>query len=121
MRRDMAFSRDAFLDNNGGFSSVRYRFLKKQINLFHSIMIFYKGDGKSYQLRVSRIRPILLLHKSFYNHRSLARNRDSAKNFYPSFRGRKNQPNFPKILREIPFLIGTKRMKTSNLLLIKSS
>jgi hypothetical protein len=51
MRRDMAFSRDAFLDNNGGFSSVRYRFLKKQIKLFHSIMIV-QGDGKSYQLRV---------------------------------------------------------------------
>jgi hypothetical protein len=94
MRRDMAFSRDAFLDNNGGFSSVRYRFLKKQINLFHSIMIFYKGDGKSYQLRVKSDDQYYSYINPFTTTGVWQEIEIPLKNFYPSFRGGKKSAKF---------------------------
>ena len=40
------------LENNGGFSSLRYRGGRKQINEHTKIVIRLKGDGKNYQFRI---------------------------------------------------------------------
>ena len=46
------FSGKISLDNNGGFSSVRYGFNKLNIEKFKSIVLKIKGDGKNYQFRI---------------------------------------------------------------------
>jgi len=38
--------------NNGGFSSLRYRFEKLNVSNFKTIKIRVKGDGNKYQFRV---------------------------------------------------------------------
>ncbi len=40
------------LENNGGFSSLRYRFDKMKVVDFEKICIRLRGDGKRYQCRV---------------------------------------------------------------------
>ena len=40
------------LENNGGFSSVRYRFEKLMLEKFKTIVLKIKGDGKNYQFRI---------------------------------------------------------------------
>ena len=40
------------LENNGGFSSVRYQFDKINTNKESKIVIHLKGDGKQYQFRI---------------------------------------------------------------------
>ncbi len=46
------------LENNGGFSSVRYRFSRKDIARYTKLQIRLKGDGKRYQFRLKRVRVI---------------------------------------------------------------
>ena len=40
------------LDNNGGFSSIRYKFDRKSIKEFTKIVFRIKGDTKKYQFRI---------------------------------------------------------------------
>ena len=40
------------LENNGGFSSLRYRFGKTIIEHYKSVELHLKGDGKMYQFRI---------------------------------------------------------------------
>ena len=110
------------LDNNGGFSSVRYRFPKKQIKQFSSILIRVQGDGKQYQLRIKS-------DSGEYYSYILPFNTSGTwqdivfllEDFYPSFRGRKlNQPNFAKdSIEEITFLIGNKKKENFKLVIDK--
>lgn len=44
------------LENNGGFSSVRYQFSQKKVNSFTKIKVRLKGDGNRYQLRIKENR-----------------------------------------------------------------
>ena len=46
------FQGEISLENNGGFSSVRYRFNKTQVTNDSYITLKLKGDGKKYQFRV---------------------------------------------------------------------
>ena len=46
------FSGHVSLENNGGFSSVRYRFKTLKIKNFNKFKIRLKGDGKAYQFRL---------------------------------------------------------------------
>lgn len=46
------FHGDVSLENNGGFSSVRYRFSQRNVSGSTKMMIRLKGDGKRYQFRV---------------------------------------------------------------------
>jgi hypothetical protein len=110
------------LDNNGGFSSVRYRFPKKQIKLFHSIMIRVQGDGKSYQLRVKSDSNQYYSYINPFTTTGVWQEIEiPLKNFYPSFRGRRlNQPNFSQdSLEEITFLIGNKKNENFKLVIDK--
>jgi hypothetical protein len=99
------------LENNGGFSSVRYRFAAKDVSPYESIVVRLKGDGKRYQLRVKS--------DKFDQHSYICHFQTSGEwetisvpwsSMYPAFRGfRLNKANFPgEVMEEIGFLIGNK-------------
>ena len=46
------FSGEVSLENNGGFSSLRYQFEQKNVEPYTTATIRLKGDGKRYQFRV---------------------------------------------------------------------
>ena len=116
------FSGKISLDNNGGFSSVRYGFNKLNIEKFKSIVLKIKGDGKNYQFRIK--------HKSFDYASYIASFSSSGEwqeieiplnSMYPSFRGRKlDEPNFfHKSIEEVTFLIANKKNEDFILLIDK--
>lgn len=99
------------LENNGGFSSIRYRNSFKLSPDYKTVAIRLKGDGKKYQFRIK--------HRTnqwesyIYNFQTTG---DweiieiPLKEMYPSFRGRKlnkNNFNFDRI-EEMGFLISNK-------------
>lgn len=108
------------LENNGGFSSVSYRFEKLKVNKDSSIIIQLKGDGKNYQLRIkdnsntsySYILP-------FATSGEWQEIKIPLQDMYPSFRGRKlDLPNFAQdYIEEIVFLIGNKKPEKFKLLI----
>ncbi len=46
------FSGTIALDNNGGFSSVRNRNLNQTTATYSTLVLYLKGDGKRYQIRI---------------------------------------------------------------------
>jgi len=99
------------LENNGGFSSVRYRFDSKQVGEFTKIKLRVNGDGKSYQFR--------LKSSAGDSHAYVAIFKTNAAwstveipfaTMHPSFRGQKLElPNYPgQSMEEIAFLIASK-------------
>ena len=108
------------LENNGGFSSVRYRFKGINTDNFKKLLIRMKGDGKTYQLRIK---------SNFYDYHSYAINFKTSKNWYtyefplkdlyPVFRGRiLDIPNFDsQRIVELGFLIGNKKPEKFELLI----
>jgi hypothetical protein len=105
------FSGFVSLENNGGFSSLRYRFSAKDVSGFNTVNIRVKGDGSTYQFRVK---------DSAYNNHSFISYFDTntewqiisikLSEMYPAFRGRKlKMGNFSSDkIEEIAFLIGNK-------------
>ena len=112
------FSGDVSLDNNGGFSSVRYRFNKENTTAFSKFVLKVKGDGKVYQFRVKN---------STNNYHSYIYSFQTTKDWqvieipftemYPAFRGRAlNIENYQgKKMQEIAFLIGNKKRESFKL------
>ncbi|MGC1515511.1 MAG: CIA30 family protein [Maribacter sp.] len=100
------------LENNGGFSSVRYSTQKMDVQAFKAFEIRLRGDGKSYQFR----------SKASHNQRhsyifEFATSGDwqvitiPFSEMYPAFRGNTlDIQNYPgEALAEIAFLIGNKK------------
>ena len=57
------YSGTVSIENNGGFSSLRYRFEAKSVADYTSVTLRVKGDGKRYQFRVKKqARPVSLVH-----------------------------------------------------------
>ena len=116
------FEGNISLENNGGFSSLRYRFLKRTIKGATQVKITLRGDGKKYQFRVksnagdyySYIVPFLTSGEWQEIVIPLG-------DMYPSFRGRRlNQPNFSNdSIEELTFLIGNKKSERFKLLIDK--
>ncbi len=111
------------LDNNGGFSSVRYRIQKKTlIKGYTKISIKLKGDGKKYQFS---IKPDAANYYSYLANFSTSGDWQNIeillKDMYPSFRGRKlNQKKFSDdYLEEITFLIGNNKKEAFKLMIDK--
>lgn len=108
------------LENNGGFSSVSYRFEKLKVNKDSNIIIQLKGDGKNYQLRIkdnsntsySYILP-------FATSGEWQEIKIALQDMFPSFRGKKlDLPNFAQdYIEEIVFLIGNKKPEKFKLLI----
>jgi len=116
------FEGQVSLENNGGFSSVRYQFKKLKVGKDSCIIIKLKGDGKEYQLRIKNdsnnyYSYILPFSTSGYWQEI----RIPLQDMYPSFRGRNlDLPNFSHdYLEEIVFLIGNKKPEKFKLLIDK--
>ena len=116
------FSGKISLDNNGGFSSVRYGFNKLNIEKFKSIVLKIKGDGKNYQFRIKHKSSDYASYiTSFSSSGEWQEIEISLNSMYPSFRGRKlDEPNFfHKSIEEVTFLIANKKNEEFILLIDK--
>jgi len=116
------FKGEISLENNGGFSSVRYRFEKLQVTEDSNITIKLKGDGKNYQFRVKDDSNNYYSYiVTFPTSGEWEEIKITLKDMYPSFLGRKlDMPNFSKnSIEEIVFLIGNKRTENFALLIDK--
>lgn len=106
------------LENNGGFSSVRYRPDQLDINGADHCKIRLKGDGKNYQFRVK---------KDIYDRYSYIYTFETTGDWqvvtiplnemYPSFRGRRlDLENYAaSTIAEVTFLIGNKKAESFRL------
>ena len=114
------FSGDVSIENNGGFSSLRYQFNKINTSKDSKVTIRLKGDGKEYQFRIKNNRNTYF---SYINSFKTTGNWENIiinlKDLYPSFRGQTmNSPNFAgDSFEEIVFLIGNKKNESFNLII----
>lgn len=100
------------LENNGGFSSVRYSMQKKNVDAFRKVKLLLKGDGKQYQLRIkTNANDYYSYVASFNTTNEWTTIEIPFDKMYPSFRGQTlDAPNYPgKQIEEIAFLIGNKK------------
>lgn len=99
------------LENNGGFSSVRYQFEQQEIEGFNKMTIRLKGDGKKYQFR---IKPDRRFRHSYIYHFTTTGEWQTIEiplsEMRPSFRGRYlDMPNYSgQLIEEVRFLIANK-------------
>lgn len=110
------------LENNGGFSSVRYSFKKIDVKEYTKVILKIRGDGKDYQFRIkSNSSDYYSYITSFSTSGEWEEIEIYLKNLYPSFRGRKlDQPNFSgDYIEELTFLIGNKKQEKFKLLIDK--
>ena len=110
------------LENNGGFSSVRYRSKRMPINGSTKVVIKLKGDGKNYQFRIkANAGDYYSYIATFTTNGKWQEIEIPLKDMYPSFRGRRlNQPNFASdSFEEVAFLIGNKKKEEFKLLIDK--
>ena len=100
------------LDNNGGFSSIRYNAGKTNLQGFSKFVILLQGDGKAFQFRVkTKGSQYYSYIFSFATTGKCQTIEIPFSSMVPSFRGRTlDMPNFPgEFLEEIGFLIGNKK------------
>lgn len=108
------------LKNNGGFSSVRYRFQRKNIEKYTYLIIEIKGDDKEYQLRVRKNSDDQHAYKAHFKAPKEWENiKIPLKEMSPTFRGKKlDMANFSgEHLEEIGFLIANKKEENFKLLI----
>lgn len=116
------FSGNISLENNGGFSSLRYYFEGKQVSEFTTAVLHIKGDGSKYQFRIKRSsRDYVSYIYEFETSEKWMTIEIPFNEMYPGFRGRKlRQANFPgDYIEEIGFLIGNKKTQSFELLIDK--
>ena len=106
------------LENNGGFTSIRYPFETKKVAEYAFLVLRVKGDGKLYQVR---IKPKTSLYYSYIAYIETSGSWETIKipmqDMYPVFRGsRLNLPNYDgNELQEIGILIGNKKAEAFHL------
>ncbi|MGO1752526.1 MAG: CIA30 family protein [Psychroflexus sp.] len=108
------------LKNNGGFSSVRYRFRQKNIKKYSHLMIRLCGDKKEYQLRVRKNSDDQHAYKAHFKApEEWEKVKIPLKEMSPTFRGQKlDMANFSgEHLEEIGFLIANKKEENFKLLI----
>lgn len=106
------------LENNGGFSSVRYRFDKVSITSYTKAFLRVKGDGKQYQFRVKSSKSESHSYKYYFDtDKSWQVIEIPLKMMEPTWRGMKpNLPNYPvETISELGFLIGNKKAEKFDL------
>jgi NADH dehydrogenase [ubiquinone] 1 alpha subcomplex assembly factor 1 len=114
------FSGKVSLENNGGFSSLRYRFEQIKTHENSQIVIRLKGDGKPYQFRVKNNRNTYYSYTTTFKTTGDWENITiNLKDMYPTFRGRTlNMPHFNEnSIEEMVFLIGNKKNESFELVL----
>ena len=106
------------LENNGGFSSIRHRFPKLDLQNRNKVKIRLKGDGKVYQFRIKSQTSV---YYSYVNNFKTTGEWQDVEiilaDMYPVFRGRKlNLPNFENSsIEEVAILIGNKKAENFRL------
>lgn len=117
------FSGNVSIENNGGFSSVRYGFpTQVDVQKYSKVRLKVKGDGKNYQFRVKeKSRDYYSYITSFETSGEWEDIEIKLKDLYPSFRGRKlDQPNYSgDSLEEVTFLIANYKNESFELLIDK--
>lgn len=106
------FSGDVSLENNGGFSSLRYRFKQIEVLSNTKVVLKVKGDGNDYQFRVKdSYQNFYSYIKTFKTSKEWQLIEIDLSEMYPSFRGRKlAMENFSsEVIQEIAILIGNKK------------
>lgn len=112
------FSGQISLENNGGFSSLRYRFESLDVIKYKKVVLKLKGDGKAFQFR---LKPNLTHAHSYVKHFQTSGEWESIeidfKDMYPQFRGRVlDMPNYSgERVTEVAFLIANKRAEAFRL------
>ena len=99
------------LENNGGFSSVRYVIPKTEVHPNQIIRIQLKGDGSTYQFRVKNHRGQYYSYITKFETSGEWQTKEfQLKDLYPTFRGRRlDLPNFNHhTIEEVTFLIVNK-------------
>ena len=105
------FTGQVSLENNGGFSSVHYRFSPVEITGYQFLALRVKGDGKRYQVRIKDRAGNYYSYIAYFTSSGEWQNiRIPLKEMYPSFRGRTlEMPNFNESkIEEFALLIGNK-------------
>jgi len=105
------FKGNVSLENNGGFSSVKYKFSKLYIENAKVMILRIKGDSKNYQFRLKANSEDKHAYISKFSTTGEWQEIEiPLQNMYPSFRGKKlDIPNFSeKYIEEIAFLIANK-------------
>lgn len=108
------------LENNGGFSSLRYDFSSIKVNNYTKVVLKIKGDGKDYQFRIKDKQSNY--HSYIY---TFSTNKDwqtieiPLAEMYPAFRGKKlNIGNFnSETIAQTAFLIANKKNEQFQLLI----
>lgn len=112
------YSGQVSLENNGGFSSLRYRSKEIKVANFSKVVLRVKGDGKNYQFRIKdRYRNYYSYIKVFNTTKDWQNIEINLADMYPAFRGRVlDMDNFSaKIIEEIAILIGNKKAQNFQL------
>jgi len=105
-------------ENNGGFSSLRYRFEPINVDKFTKIKIRLKGDKKQYQFR---IKSDVSQRHAYISHFQTSGDWETIelnlKDLYPTFRGVElDMPNFSNdTFEQIAFLIANKKDESFSL------
>tara|TARA_B100000809_G_scaffold235954_1_gene254560 strand:+ start:8510 stop:9001 length:492 start_codon:yes stop_codon:yes gene_type:complete len=110
------------LENNGGFSMVKYSFPEMMIESFTKIKISLKGDFKNYQVRIKADTAIDYSYvKGITTSDTWQKIEIELNDFTPAFRGKQlDLPNFNEHkISEIAFLIGNKKSEHFELQLNK--
>lgn len=116
------FSGEVSLENNGGFSSVRFNSERISTKGYSKIALKIKGDGKNYQLRIkAQDKEYYSYVKYFPTSGEWEEVEVLLKDMYPSFRGRTlDMPNFDKEqIEELAILIANKKAERFELLIDK--
>ncbi|WP_159950590.1 CIA30 family protein [Polaribacter septentrionalilitoris] len=112
------------LENNGGFSSLRYRFKEKSIKGFSKVILKIKGDGKKYQFRIKKDSNDSHSYiSSFSTNGNWQTIEINLSEMYPAFRGRVlDMENLSSdSIEEVAFLIGNKKEEDFRLYIDKIS
>ena len=114
------FEGEISLENNGGFSSVRYGTGKIAVKDYSKIVIKLRGDGKEYQFRIKGDKGEEYSYVApFSTSGEWEEIEIQLKDMFPTFRGRKlDMPNFSNDhFEEIAFLIGNKKKEKFKLVI----
>ncbi|WP_340066587.1 CIA30 family protein [Ascidiimonas aurantiaca] len=112
------FEGNVSLENNGGFSSLRYQFNRVSTQPYSKIVLRVKGDAKRYQFRIKNNTSDYYSYISYFMAPEQWETIEiPMNNMYPTFRGRKlNMPDFSgNSIEEIAFLIGNKKNESFKL------
>jgi NADH dehydrogenase [ubiquinone] 1 alpha subcomplex assembly factor 1 len=106
------------LENNGGFSSLRYRFNTLDVSNYEFLVLRVKGDGKRYQVRA---KTTLREYASYVDYFTSSGEWETVKiplrTMTPTFRGRRLRlPDYPgEEMAEFAILVGNKKNESFRL------